>query len=346
VRTKLPVILVSLFLLVLGGLAAGAVAYDRSRADTLARGMTIGGLDVGGLTARQAQLRLERDLLAPLKEPLRVDHGKKRWVLGPEEARIAADLDGAVADALARSRGGSMPVRVWRGLTGGRLEEDVDPRVTYSKAAVVRLLDRIRRETERDPVDAKVEWSASGPKKIAGRTGLEVRASELHRRLRAAIVSPTAERRMSARTRRVQPKVTMQQLEDKYATALVVDRPNFRIKLYKRLKEVKSYPIALGKAGNDTPTGLYSIQNKAVNPAWHVPNSDWAGELAGQVIPPGPDNPIKARWMGIYDGVGVHGTSDRGSIGSNASHGCIRMLEEDVIALYDEVPVGAPIYIS
>ena len=65
--------------------------------------------------------------------------------------------------------------------------------------------------------------------------------------------------------------------------------------------------------------------------------------LAGTVVPPGPSNPIKARWMGFFDGAGIHGTSDRGSIGSNASHGCVRMLEEDVIDLYDRVPVGATI---
>ena len=59
----------------------------------------------------------------------------------------------------------------------------------------------------------------------------------------------------------------------------------------------------------DTPAGLYNIANKAVDPAWHVPNSDWAGDLAGKVIPgDDPSNPIKARWLGIYDGVGIHGT--------------------------------------
>ena len=78
-----------------------------------------------------------------------------------------------------------------------------------------------------------------------------------------------------------------------------------------------------------------------------MPNSPWAGSLAGQVIPGGiPSNPLKARWLGIADGVGVHGTADRGSIGSNASHGCIRMLVEDVIKLYDKVPVGTPIFIN
>src|SRR3712207_5277521 len=89
------------------------------------------------------------------------------------------------------------------------------------------------------------------------------------------------------------------------------------------------------------------FRSKAVNPAWNVPNSAWAGELAGRVIPGGvPENPLKARWLGIYDGAGIHGTDAVGSIGTNASHGCIRMLIPDVVELYDKVPVGAPVYIA
>jgi lipoprotein-anchoring transpeptidase ErfK/SrfK len=132
----------------------------------------------------------------------------------------------------------------------------------------------------------------------------------------------------------------------KYPVVIDVNRGAFQLTLYKKLKKVKTYPIAVGQAGLETPEGLYKIANKAENPAWHVPNSAWAGSLAGTVIPGGaPDNPIKARWLGVYDGVGVHGTTDRGSIGSNASHGCIRMYIEDVEELYDEVPIGSPIYI-
>ena len=71
--------------------------------------------------------------------------------------------------------------------------------------------------------------------------------------------------------------------------------------------------------GLETPAGLYNIENKQTDPYWHVPNSDWAGSLAGQVIPPGPQNPIKARWLGIIGGAGIHGTTDDASIGSNAT---------------------------
>jgi lipoprotein-anchoring transpeptidase ErfK/SrfK len=104
--------------------------------------------------------------------------------------------------------------------------------------------------------------------------------------------------------------------------------------------------VAVGAVGFDTPAGLYHSQNKQVDPTWNVPDSDWAGDLAGKSIPPGPDNPLKARWMGIYDGAGIHGTEETYSLGSAASHGCLRMAIPDVIELYDQVPVGAPIYIA
>ncbi len=83
----------------------------------------------------------------------------------------------------------------------------------------------------------------------------------------------------------------------------------------------------------------------AVNPAWHVPQSDWAGSLAGTVVPPGPSNPIKSRWMGIYNGAGIHGTDAISSLGTAASHGCIRMAIPDVAELSEQVDVGTPVYI-
>ena len=128
---------------------------------------------------------------------------------------------------------------------------------------------------------------------------------------------------------------------------LVADRGSFQLHLYKDLELSKSYTVAVGALGFDTPAGLYHIQNKAVDPAWSVPNSDWAGDLAGTVVPGGvPENPLKARWMGIYDGAGIHGTDQTYSLGSAASHGCIRMAIPDVIELYDQVEVNTPIYIA
>lgn len=132
-----------------------------------------------------------------------------------------------------------------------------------------------------------------------------------------------------------------------YPTYLTLDRGNFTLRLWKDLKLDESYTVAVGQVGLDTPAGLYSIQNKQVDPAWYVPDSDWAGDLAGEVIPGGvPENPLKARWMGIFDGAGIHGTDATGSLGSAASHGCVRMAIPDVVDLYERVDVGTPIYIG
>jgi lipoprotein-anchoring transpeptidase ErfK/SrfK len=127
-----------------------------------------------------------------------------------------------------------------------------------------------------------------------------------------------------------------------------VNRGAFKLTLYKHLKPVKTYGIAVGQVGLETPAGLYNIQNKAVDPAWTMPDSDWvAPGDRGKIVPGGtPENPLKARWMGIYDGAGIHGTDAAGSIGTAASHGCIRMRIPEVIELYEQVPVGAPVYIS
>jgi lipoprotein-anchoring transpeptidase ErfK/SrfK len=181
---------------------------------------------------------------------------------------------------------------------------------------------------------------------VAARDGRRVRARRLHRELRAAIVSPAADRTIRADTVRVEPKVTTADLARKYPTVITVDRSSFRLVLFKDLRPVKRYRIAVGQAGLETPAGLYTIQDMQTNPSWHVPDSDWAGDLAGKVIPPGPDNPIKARWMGIFNGAGIHGTTAIGSLGTAASHGCVRMAIPDVIELFERVDVGTPVYIA
>jgi lipoprotein-anchoring transpeptidase ErfK/SrfK len=79
-----------------------------------------------------------------------------------------------------------------------------------------------------------------------------------------------------------------------------------------------------------------------------MPNSSWVAPAdRGKVIPGGsPENPLKARWLGIFDGAGIHGTDATYSLGTAASHGCIRMAIPDVIDLYDQVPVSTPVYIA
>jgi lipoprotein-anchoring transpeptidase ErfK/SrfK len=161
-----------------------------------------------------------------------------------------------------------------------------------------------------------------------------------------AVLSGNAERTIRAHVHATKPEVTKQEVASRYPSYLTLDRGTFTLRLWKDLELAETYTVAVGQEGLETPEGLYEIQEKEENPVWHVPESDWAGDLGGQTIPPGPSNPIKARWMAIYEGAGIHGTEEVESLGSAASHGCVRMAIADVEQLYEQVEVGTPIFIG
>jgi lipoprotein-anchoring transpeptidase ErfK/SrfK len=345
-----PFIAGAVIVTLIAALAIGTYVYDHGREDTIAKGVTIGGVDVGGMKRAAAEAKLRREILAPLNQAVTVDHGSKRWTLTAREAKVATNLTATVDEALIRSREGNMLQRSWRGVTGKSVDAKLEPSVTYSDAAVIRLLDRIRRSIDRPAMNATVKFTLQGPKTTASHDGLAVDASSLHKKIKAALTAPDAKRRFSAGTEHVAPKVSSAQAAQQAATALVVDREHFQLRLYKGLKLAKTYSVAIGAVGRDTPSGLYHIQNKAVNPAWTKPYSDWVPkDEQGKVVPGGtPENPLKARWLGIFNGAGIHGVdpSEYGTIGHAASHGCVRMRITDVEDLYPKVPVGAPIFIA
>ncbi len=338
-------ILVAVLLLVLIGGAVAAYAYDSSRENVIAEGVTVAGVDVGGMDVDQARAVVERRLKEPLEQPIAVVRGKRRFNLSADDAGVQADVPGMVDAALQSSRSGSIISRVTRDLSGGEENAEVSARVTYDQQAVNRLVNRVAKGIDREARDAEVSFPSL--EKVKEQKGREVKAAVLRRRLAQALTVPGVDRRVRAPVRIKRPKVTQAELANKYPALLVADRANFQLRFYKNLQLVKSYTVAVGAVGFDTPAGLYHIQNKAVDPAWTVPNSDWAGSLAGTVVPGGTaENPLKARWLGIFDGAGIHGTDQTYSLGSAASHGCIRMAIPDVIELYDQVQVGAPIYIA
>jgi lipoprotein-anchoring transpeptidase ErfK/SrfK len=338
-------ILLAVLLLALAGGAVAAYAYDSSRDDVIAEGVTVAGVDVGGMKADEARRAVARRLEQPLGEPISVARAGRRFNLSAEDAGVRADIAGMVDDALEESRDGNIFTRVTRDLGGGEENVRVPARISYDEVAVAGLVARVEKRMNRPAKDADVEFPSM--ERIESKRGLKVRGAQLERRIADALAVPGAERRIRIPAKRIQPKVTTAELEEKYKTVLVADRSSFQLHLYERLKLTRSYTVAVGALGFDTPAGLYHIQNKAVNPAWSVPDSDWAGSLAGTVVPGGvPENPLKARWLGIYDGAGIHGTDVTSSLGTAASHGCIRMSIPEVIELYDKVPVGAPIYIA
>lgn len=326
--------------------AVGAWAYDHGRRDTIAEGVRVAGVDVGGMSADAARAALREQLLKRLQRPVVATYEGRRVVLSARRAGVAVNVEQAIDDAVARSRQGFFISRVAREVTGGSVSADLQPRVVYSRIAVAHFVAQVGDGFDRPPRDASIDFTPTSLEPVTGQDGVTVARRALRRAIVRALTDPDAPSTVAVRARTTRPKVTTAQLASKYPTVITVDRSNFRLRLWKHLRLVKTYTIAVGMAGLETPSGVYTINDKQVDPYWHVPDSAWAGDLAGQVIPPGPENPIKARWMGIYDGAGIHGTTDIGSLGSAASHGCIRMAIPDVIDLYDRVPLGSTVYIA
>jgi lipoprotein-anchoring transpeptidase ErfK/SrfK len=323
-----------------------AYAYDNSQKDKIADGVRIAGVDVGGLSEDEAAALVRQRLLAPLRHALRVSFDGESWELPGAKLKIRADVDRAVEEAVADSQDGGLPGRLVRYVTGEDVSEQIKPEVTYSERAVNRFVRHVAAEINREPRNADVEASGDSLEVVAGEYGRKLRDNQLEEDLKAAVLNGTAPHTIIAEVHPTKPEVTKKEVAAEYPSYLTLDRSTFTLRLWEHLKLTKTYTVAVGMEGLETPEGLYAIQEKEENPTWHVPESSWAGSLAGQDIPPGPANPIKARWMGIFEGAGIHGTEETYSLGSAASHGCVRMAIPDVEELYDRVEVGTPIYIG
>jgi lipoprotein-anchoring transpeptidase ErfK/SrfK len=327
-------------------LVAAAYAYDSSQKDQIADGVTVAGVDVGGLSEDEAATLVRHKLLAPLQHSLRVSFDGQSWTLPGQKLKIRADVDSAVEEALEDSQEGGFPGRLVRYVSGGEVDESIVPQVAYSKRAVNRFVRHVADEVNREPQNADVEPTPSSLEVVAGKNGRKLRDNLLEKQLRAAVLNANAPHTIVAKVHATKPEITKSEVAAKYPSYLTLDRGTFTLRLFQHLKLTKEYTVAVGMEGLETPEGLYEIQEKEENPVWHVPNSAWAGSLAGQTIPPGPSNPIKARWMGIFEGAGIHGTEETYSLGHAESHGCIRMAIPDVEELYDLVEVGTPIFIG
>jgi lipoprotein-anchoring transpeptidase ErfK/SrfK len=331
-------------LLLVVAVVAGAYMYDHAQEGKIAEGVTIDGIAVGGMGASEAEAAVRKHLLAPLDHPIKASYRDQSWKLSPQALKVRADVHGAVDEALAVSREGDIFTRLGRYLGGDELDVQISADVDYSDSAINKFVRKVADDLEREPRDASVSPGGAELEVVASQAGRKLRDVRFTKDLHAAVTGGA--RTVSAHVHKTEPEVTTAEVADRYPSYLTLDRGSYTLRLWKGLDLARTYTVAVGQEGLETPEGLYEIQAKEENPIWYVPESEWAGDLAGQTIPPGPSNPIKARWMAIYEGAGIHGTEETASLGSAASHGCVRMAIPDVEELYDEVEVGTPIFIG
>ncbi len=121
--------------------------------------------------------------------------------------------------------------------------------------------------------------------------------------------------------------------------SILVDKSQNTLSLKSGEKVVKVYQVSTGKDTSITPSGIFKIVNRIMNPTWYAPG--------GKVIPPGdPQNILGSRWLGIdKSGYGIHGTTEPSTIGRSVTAGCVRMLNNDVEELFVIIPVGTEVTI-
>jgi hypothetical protein len=343
----MPRLLLAALALALVLLVGAPLAFDATRSDRIADGVTVAGAPVGGLDRQEATGVVRREVRGPALRDVVVEGPGRTFTLEADRAGVRVDVDASVQAALRRSREGNPWSRTWRALTGGGVEADVPAALAFDEAAVGAFVKEVGDDLDNRPRDADVDPNGGRLTVIEDEPGFRTDRDALLAAVEGALRDPDAPRELEAPGEVLQPGTTVAGLREGIPVYLIVDREATRLRVYEDLELAATYRIGVGRAGHETPSGSYDIANKAKDPTWHVPDADWAGELRGQTIPPGdPRNPLASRWLGIEDGIGIHGTDEEGSIGSEASHGCIRMTVSDVEELYERVPVGTPVFID
>ncbi|MEY2443393.1 MAG: L,D-transpeptidase ErfK/SrfK [bacterium] len=299
--------------------------------DRIADGVRVGSVDVGGLHSKPARQRIQRGLAHAVRRPVAVTYRGQRFVLRPDLAGVRVDADASVK-AAQDSDGGV-----------------VAPRVSYDHAKLDGFVARVATRVERPARDADIDIRDGKLQRTRARNGVKVKRPELVAALVRAMAAPAAARRKVKLPVTVVERAdrTLVDLAKRYPVVIGIDRDSKTLRLYENLELKRRYKIAVGRQGLESSAGRYKIEEKVVNPPWHAPDKAWAGDLAGQTIPAGdPRNPLVARWMGYHDGEGIHGTKDLASLGTQASHGCIRMSPAAVKQLFARVKVGTPVFLQ
>jgi lipoprotein-anchoring transpeptidase ErfK/SrfK len=299
-------------------LAAGPSAASAKR-HAVPSGVRIAGVRVGGLAPTAAASAVR----AAFDRPLPVLLDGKQVDLHP--ARLArAYIEPAVGRASAASAG-----------TNIRLV------VAVRGAAVRAAVAALSRRVDRAAHDAQLRLVAGKPRISPEVDGTTLDQSGLVERVVRAL-SANVRLPLPVHARTVPARVTARSL----GPTVLINRETNRLTLFKADNQVwRVFSVATGQSIYPTPAGRFHIVVKWVDPWWYPPTQDaWAAGLSP--VPPGPNNPLGTRWMGLSaPGIGIHGTDEPSSIGWNASHGCIRMQVVDSEWLFGHVRIGTTVFI-
>ena len=343
-RKRWPLIVglvAGVLVLALGGVAFATFRYEQANANRLLAGTTIGGVDVSGMTRAEATAAVRGLARSDLDREIVVLVDGERFTTTARELGRRTWVGRAVGRAMDASERIGWVERAWRRLRNDPVDLDIDLPLAGS-GGVEAFVRRTAREVSVDPRNAAIEVDGSGSlafQQARPGSALDVRKAE--RLLAGALDDGSSIVRLPVHA--VTPKITPQTM----LPTIVVHVDTNRLDLYEGFEVTHTWDVATAKPGWTTPVGEWSLYQKAENPTWHNPALDsWGADLPA-VVPGGPGNPMGTRALYITAPglIRIHGTTSPDSIGRYASHGCIRMHNEQVEELYDLVPVGTKVII-
>lgn len=323
-----------------GGTAYAAYRYDAASANRILPGVTVAGVDVGEMTRQEAIAAVKEAVEPSLDRTVTIRAGGRAWHVTPDELGTRAPVGRLVSRAMEISESHSWPSRVFHRVLDRPVDESFDVGFRYRPGRVSRFVKTIADEVAVDPTNASVDYLNGHLVLNRPEFGRALRVENARVALLEALRG--SEQSVKLGLKRLEPEVTKQDL----GQTLVVDLSALKLHLYDGLQLRKTYPVAAGQPQYPTPPGEWTVIDKVENPTWVNPAPDGWGAGLPASIPGGPSNPLGTR--AIYldaPGIRIHGTSSSSSIGTYASHGCVRMYMSDVEELYEVVEVGATVHI-
>jgi lipoprotein-anchoring transpeptidase ErfK/SrfK len=324
----------------LGGAAYGAYQYDAANSDRILPGVEVADVDVGGMTRSEAVTALTDAADRWLERKIQVRAADKAWYVTPEELGTTADVEAKVDAALAVSDEFAWPARLFRRLFDRPVGRSMDFEFAIEESQLDRFVDVVAGAIQVSPVNAAVTFDGGEIRLMKPKAGRALRPAPSRDALMEAIGDGEDVVEFAVRT--MKPRVTAKEL----GHTIVVRLSENKLYLYEGVKLRKAYPVATGSPGFPTPQGEWTVVDKVANPSWTNPAPDGWGADLPRFIPAGPGNPLGTRALYLNaPGIRIHGTYSTSSIGTYASHGCIRMFLSDVEELFEIVEVDTPVLI-
>ena len=331
-------VLVALLVLSGAGAAFATMRYSEEYEGRILPGSVIAGMPVGGMDRDEA-IEAVRSAIGPqLNRQIEIKWKKKTWTVTPKELGARSNARKVVDAAFAASGDTTFIEKMEMRFLDEDMDFDRTVAITYPKQGARGFVQGIAKTVNQEPVDAAIDYSSGWVEITPDRIGHKVQVAKARKALMQALRRETDQVKLPVT--QLDPEVR----KNAFDQILLVRIGENKLYLYEDGAIVREWTVATGQPEYMTPTGLYEVTELRYEPTWVNPAPDTWGADMPESIPPGPGNPLGVRAINwSAPAIRFHGTSATYSLGYNASHGCVRMSNSDVIELYDLVEVGTPI---